>query len=147
MSWLTPISNWFSDHQALVWWLSAGSLALFLLTPLLMAWLITRLPVDYFRQRRRRPLGSWDDYPALRYALLAAKCMLGAILLLIGVIMLVAPGQGLLMIVAGLVLLEFPGKYRLERWLITRRHVWRSINWLRRRAGKPELKSPLRCQK
>jgi hypothetical protein len=142
MAWPNNIWNWFSENEALVWWLSAGSLALFLLTPLLMAWLITRLPPDYFTQQRRRPLGSWDDYPALRYAMLAAKCVLGAILLVIGVIMLVAPGQGLLMIVASLVLLEFPGKYRLEQWLVTRRHVWRSLNWLRRRAGKPELKSP-----
>lgn len=56
--------------------------------------------------------------------------------------MLVTPGQGVLMIIAGLVLLEFPGKFRLERWLVTRRHVWRSINWLRRRAGRPELQKP-----
>ena len=44
--------------------------------------------------------------------------------------MLVAPGQGLLTMVVGLLLVDFPGKYRLERWLVTRQQVWRSINWL-----------------
>jgi hypothetical protein len=39
-------------------------------------------------------------------------------------------------------LLDFPGKYRLERWLATRRAVWRSINWLRRRAGREPLQQP-----
>lgn len=142
MPWLNSISSWFSEHQALIWWLSAGSLALFLLTPPLMAWLIVRLPTDYFAQSHRRPLKSWDDRPALRYALLAAKSFLGAVLVIIGLVMLVAPGQGVLMIIAGLVLLEFPGKFRLERWLVTRRHVWRSINWLRRRAGRSEMQKP-----
>jgi hypothetical protein len=142
MTWFSAISNWFSDHKALVWWLSASSIALFLLTPPLMAWLIIRLPTDYFAKEHRHPLKSLDDQPALRYAVLTGKSVLGAILILIGLIMLVAPGQGVLMIVAGLILAEFPGKFRLEQWLVTRRHVWRALNWLRRRAGKPELQKP-----
>ena len=60
----------------------------------------------------------------------------------VGIAMLVLPGQGLLTIVVGIVLLNFPGKYRLERWLATRSPVWRSLNWLRRRAGRPELQRP-----
>jgi hypothetical protein len=36
-------------------------------------------------------------------------------------------------------LLNFPGKYRLERWIAARRPVLRSINWLRRRAGRAPL--------
>jgi hypothetical protein len=142
MEWLHSLSNWFSEYQTLFWWLSASSLVLFLATPILVAWIITRLPVDYFRQEDRRPLGSWDAYPAFRYTLVAAKSLLGFVLILVGVIMLAAPGQGALMIVAGLLLAEFPGKYRLQRWLVTRRQVWRSINWIRRRAGKPELQKP-----
>jgi hypothetical protein len=52
------------------------------------------------------------------------------------------PGQGLLTIAVGLILLDFPGKFRLERWLATRRSVWRSLNWLRRRAGSKPLQMP-----
>jgi hypothetical protein len=56
--------------------------------------------------------------------------------------MLLVPGQGLLSIAVALVLLDFPGKYRFERWLATRPAVWRSLNWLRRRAGCKPLQTP-----
>jgi UPF0716 family protein affecting phage T7 exclusion len=138
----STITDWFSDHQALVWWVSAGSIALLLLSPLVAIWFVTRLPKNYFVQKHRRALGSWEGYPTIRSILLVGKSILGAVLVLAGVIMLIAPGQGLLTIVVGLMLLEFPGKYRAERWLATRRSVWRSLNWLRKRAGQPELQSP-----
>jgi len=142
MSSFSAIAEWFTAHQAIVWWVSAISIALLLLSPIVAMWFVTRLPKDYFVQERRRPLSSWDDYPTVRACLLVAKSILGIVLTLVGVVMLVAPGQGLLTIVVGLLLLEFPGKYRAERWLATRRNVWRSLNWLRKKAGKPELKSP-----
>jgi hypothetical protein len=142
MSWLESLSEWITANSTILWWLSAASLALFLVTPVIVAWLVTKLPTDYFSQKHRRALASFDRRPALRLTLLIAKSAIGVVLLIAGLVMLLAPGQGLLTIVAGLILLEFPGKYRLERWLVTRRHVWRSINWLRKRAGRPELKSP-----
>ena len=139
---LRSFSNWLSQTDAIVWWLSAGSLAFLLISPPLVAWLITRLPTDHFVQKHRRALDSWDDYPTLRIIMLVAKCAIGIALLLMGVIMLVAPGQGLLTIVVGLMLLEFPGKFRIQKWIVTRRQVWRSMNWLRKRAGQPEFEPP-----
>jgi len=59
--------------------------------------------------------------------------------LVAGIAMLVLPGQGVLTIVIGIMLLDFPGKYRFERSLAARRPVLRSINWLRRRANRPLL--------
>ena len=47
------------------------------------------------------------------------------------------PGQGLLTLLVGLLLMNFPGKYRLERWLVGRRGVLTALNWLRRRGGHP----------
>jgi Putative transmembrane protein (PGPGW) len=115
---------------------------LLLLSPILVGWLIVRLPPDYFQQEERRPLESWDRFPLLRWVILIIKNLAGIVLLLAGLLMLLVPGQGLLTIVMGLVLLDFPGKFRLQRWLVTRRGVWRSLNWLRRRAHRPELKQP-----
>jgi hypothetical protein len=74
--------------------------------------------------------------------MLVAKNLLGIVLLVAGVLMLVAPGQGLLTIAMGIVLIDFPGKFRLERWVVTRPNVWRTLNWLRRRARRPELQRP-----
>jgi hypothetical protein len=59
--------------------------------------------------------------------------------MLAGVAMLVLPGQGLLTLLMGFLLVDFPGKYRLERWLFARPIVRRPINWLRHRAGRVPL--------
>jgi hypothetical protein len=115
---------------------------LVLLTPIALAWAVIQLPVDYFTAKRRRPLGSWARHPLLRALLVVAKNLLGLLLLVAGVVMLIVPGQGLLSIAVALVLLDFPGKFRLERWLATRKAVWRSLNWLRKRAGHEALKKP-----
>jgi hypothetical protein len=142
MDWLEPLFDWAEANQALLWWLFAASLALVLLTPIAIAWAVIRLPADYFTEKRRRPLRSWDQKPVLRAILLVAKNLLGVLLLLAGLVMLLVPGQGLLSIAVALVLLDFPGKYRLERWLATRPAVWHSLNWLRKRAGHESLQKP-----
>ena len=59
---------------------------------------------------------------------------------MIGVLMLVLPGQGVLTILIGLTLLDFPGKRRFVRRLLMRPRVFRVINRLRRRFGRPPLK-------
>jgi hypothetical protein len=56
--------------------------------------------------------------------------------------MLVTPGQGILTILVGLLLMNFPGKYRVERWLVTRPGVLRSLNRLRKRRGEPPFQVP-----
>ncbi len=49
------------------------------------------------------------------------------------------PGQGLLTILLGVMLLDFPGKRRLEFKIISRPKVFRAINRLRARFDKPPL--------
>jgi hypothetical protein len=49
--------------------------------------------------------------------------------------MLVTPGQGILTLLIGLMLMNFPGKYHVERWLVMRPGVMRGMNWLRARRG------------
>ncbi len=53
--------------------------------------------------------------------------------------MLALPGQGLLTIIVGLIFLDFPGKYRLERKIIGNHAIFSGINWIRDKAGKPPL--------
>ena len=70
-----------------------------------------------------------------------AKNVLGVALLVIGVVMLFLPGQGVLMIIAGLTLVDFPGRHKLLRKLLTKDKVQRAITAIRRRAGKPPLRT------
>ena len=57
-------------------------------------------------------------------------------------VMLVVPGQGLLTILIGVMLTDFPGKYALERRLISQPSIFNAINWIRDKAGKEPLKRP-----
>ncbi len=133
------IIEWIQANDVALAWVASVSTLLFLGTLAAVPWLVTRIPHDYFTHRRRLR-GPWADrHPALRGLLIAAKNLLGAVFVVVGLAMLVLPGQGVLTILAGVVLLDLPGKYRLERWVVTRPSVLRSVNWLRRRAGRPPL--------
>ena len=46
------------------------------------------------------------------------------------------------MALVGLLLMNFPGKYRLERWLLRRPGVLGALNWLRGRRGLPPFDPP-----
>lgn len=123
-------------------WLIAVSVATLLIGVLLAPAMILRIPADYFLSERRVPLVERSRHPAVRLLLLALKNLLGAVLLLAGIAMLFLPGQGLLTLLAGLVIMNYPGKYRFERWLVRRPYVLSAMNWLRTRYGRSPLEAP-----
>lgn len=126
----------------LFWWAMGLSVVAVIATMLGVPWVVARLPHDYFSQERRSPWRRSPDRPAMAFVFAVVKNALGALLLLMGVLMLVTPGQGVLTILIGLLLLNFPGKYRLQRWLVLRPGVLRALNWLRRRRGQPPFEAP-----
>jgi hypothetical protein len=65
-----------------------------------------------------------------------AKIIVGVCLLLIGIVMLVLPGQGLITMLIGLSLLPFPGKDKLEQNILSRKSVRTTLNWIRVKAKK-----------
>lgn len=132
--------DWLQFLEAHFWWLFAFSLLTFIGTLVAVPMLLVRIPHDYFSHERRHRLAVSNDHPLLIQAILVIlKNAIGCILLAMGLIMLVTPGQGIITMLVGLMLLNYPGKYRLERWLVSRPAVLRSINWLRRRSGRRPL--------
>lgn len=125
-------------------WLVSISLASFVAGLALAPLLVIRIPADYFSHPHRQRLANSVRHPLIRLAFAGAKNLLGGILVLAGLLMLVTPGQGLLTLLAGLVIMNYPGKFALERWLITRPRVLPAINWLRSRRGHPPLQAPRR---
>ena len=109
------------------------SLVLFLGSIYVLRAVIIRMPADYFSSSRTHP----PDQAKLSTRV--SKNLLGVVLIAVGIIMLVTPGQGALTILMGLILVEFPGKYRLERWLIGRPQILSVINRWRTRAGRAAL--------
>lgn len=131
--------DWLRAHHVLIGCLVAGSAVTFIGTLVAVPLLVVRIPPDYFRDRRRHAAPWTAGHPLRRALMLVGRNLLGAIFVAAGIAMLVLPGQGLITILLGLILMNLPGKYRLERWVVARGPVLRSINWLRRRANRAPL--------
>jgi len=101
---------------------------------------LARLPADYFSRHEREVLGLPVERPSMaRRAFRILKNLFGVLLIALGILMLLLPGQAILTILVGLFFVDFPGKHRFERWVVRRPLVLRSINALRRRAGRDPL--------
>lgn len=123
-----------------VWVLTILFLLPFIATLLLIPWIIIRLPADYFLLPTRTPLLAGLKQPLLRIILIIAKNILGILILLMGIAMLILPGQGLLTMLIGLLMLDFPGKFTCQRWLLGRGPVLRSVNWIRSKNNREAFK-------
>lgn len=124
------------------WWMPLVWVATFILGLLIMRWLLLRIPSDYFI----RPPRDWRNAPPRKriahLALMILKNGGGLLLIVAGLVMLVTPGPGLLALVLGLSLLNFPGKRVLEERLLCQPRVLHAANALRARNGIPPLCSP-----
>ena len=128
-----------AEHHYLLWWMGVGSAIVFAISLLTLPWLDAQIPDDYFVPKKRRPTQWKTRQPLIRLIILIGKNCLGYMLLLGGILMLFLPGQGLLTMVTGLLLIDYPGKFRLERKIVNTPAVLKSLNWLRAKAHKPPL--------
>jgi hypothetical protein len=136
------VTDWIRDNETILWSLAVASVVTFVATLIVIPWLVTRIPHDYFAHRTRHHTPWSRQHPVIRGLLIAGKNALGGVFVGVGAAMLLLPGQGLLTMLIGVMLLDFPGKFRFEGWLVRRRPVHRSINWLRRKVGRPALILP-----
>ena len=130
------------DWQQLFLWASGLSLLAVIASLVGVPWVIGRLPHDYFARQERLAWRESSAAPILALTIAVLKNLLGLLLTILGLIMLVTPGQGVLTLLIGLLLMNFPGKYRLERWLVSRPGVLRGLNWLRHRQGQLPFDTP-----
>lgn len=136
---LIEFLDYIVKNETLLWTLGIVSLITFFASLLVIPWLVVRIPVDYFAEEKRHKIPWANQHPVIRWILLLLKNLVGVIFIILGIAMLVLPGQGLLTILIGIIFLNFPGKYRLERWLIQLKPVQRAVDWLRHRAGEKPL--------
>jgi hypothetical protein len=133
------MAEWMRDHQEFVWVLVGSSVGIFIVSVVVMPMILMRIHADYFAHETRPPSTLVNHSWIFRVAWRLVRNALGVMLMVGGLAMLVMPGQGLLTLLAGFLLVEFPGKYAWERWLMGRPVVLRPINWLRVRANRLPL--------
>jgi hypothetical protein len=98
--------------------------------------LLISLPSDYFSRKKRV---SRIKNPVLRLLLRLVQNVCGAVFLIAGFIMLFTPGPGILSVLVGIILCDFPGKRRIERKIVARPRVLSMINRIRARYNRPLL--------
>jgi uncharacterized membrane protein YbaN (DUF454 family) len=127
--------SWFSVLMGALIFLGS-----FLLNLAIVSVILVKLPADHFSKSRKTEFWS-GPRPALNAAKVIGKNILGLLLVGLGVVLSLpgVPGQGLLTILLGVMLLDFPGRDRLEQKLLSRPSIVSAINRLRGRFGKPPL--------
>lgn len=124
-------------------WIILASVAIFCASLVALPVVLILIPADYF-SRTVHPTSPLANRPLLRFGFLLVKNLAGLILVATGIVMLFTPGQGILGMIAGLWLLDFPGKKGIERRLLAQRRILRALNSLRHRLGRPPFEPPQR---
>lgn len=106
---------------------------------LLIPPIILYIPSDYFIHPKRQKYRTERYSPVLQWILIVLKNLIGTVLIMAGIAMLFLPGQGTLTIIAGLFFVNFPCKYKVEKWIITRPKVLCTVNWIRKKAKQDPL--------
>jgi hypothetical protein len=112
----------------------------FVVSTSVVSLVVVKLPATYFHPSHDRDLWS-DRNRAIRWTGIIIKNVGGLILVLVGIAMSLpgVPGPGVLTILFGIMLLDFPGKRRLEYKLVSQPKVLKAINQLREKFDKPPM--------
>lgn len=112
----------------------------FLINLAIVSFILVRIPANHFSKSRKTKFWS-GPHPLLHAAGVVGKNIGGLLLVVLGIVLSLpgVPGQGLLTVLLGIMLLDFPGKNRLEQKLLSRPSIVNAINGLRARFGKKPL--------
>ena len=139
--------EWLSSHLPEGWtgWeitaiAVAVGIASAIVSLIVVGTVLARLPADYFVNPATR-IREEKRHPVTHVLLLIGRNLLGYFLIGLGIILSLpgVPGQGILTILMGVMLIDVPGKLRIEFWFITRRFVLGPVNKLRAKFGQPPL--------
>jgi len=126
------LESWF-DHPVLWCGLGGFSLLAVVGSIVLVPRYLAHLPQDFL---------SAGDHEQHSMAWRIVRNALGVLLVLLGIAMLILPGQGLITLMVGVLLVDFPGKQRLVQRVLGRPKILRAVNKLRGKRGSPALQAP-----
>lgn len=101
---------------------------------------MVKIPENYFSSHYQQDFMPNSPF-LVRWGAVIAKNIFGVILVLLGIVLSLpgVPGQGILTILLGLIMLDIPGKRPLEARIIKRPTILSAVNSLRSKYNKPPL--------
>lgn len=139
---LNEIMQWLTEHEQLIEQIGNASLVALAITVIALPIIVMKLPEDYFVNEKRELASQQRKHPVLWSAISMVKNVIGAVLILVGIAMLVLPGQGTVTILIGLAISNFPGKYAIERRIASQPAVGATLNKIREFTDTPPLLMP-----
>lgn len=137
--------EWISEKWTALAWSDIGlAVGLFLGSLAIsfgaLALVMVKIPEDYFASTHTREFMTSSSF-FVRWGAVIAKNVLGVFLICLGILLSLpgVPGQGVLTILLGLIMVDIPGKRPLEARIIQRPTVLAAINKLRAKYNKPPL--------
>lgn len=134
---LDTLSIWTEQYAGALVFIIVLSFVLLLATLLATPYLLARIPENYFSLTP-----AHTPRTPLKFLIASLRTLLGLLLIMTGILMFFTPGPGLVMLVLGLCVSEFPGKHRVLRHLVRQPSVFKALNWLRAKADKPPFIQP-----
>jgi hypothetical protein len=112
----------------------------FAVSAISVGFVMVKIPENYFSSHYVQDFMPGKPW-LVRWSAVIIKNLLGVFLILLGIVLSLpgVPGQGVLTILLGLIMMDIPGKRPLEARIIKRPKVLAAINKLRARYSKPPL--------
>ena len=130
---------WLENNSYIFFYAGIVSILIFVFSIAGLRLFIIAIPSDYFINKKRvstlknRSILLWIIY-------IVFKNIIGYIFIIMGLVALVLPGQGILMILVGLMMSDYPKKFDLEKKIITIKAVRKGINWIRIKSNVDKIK-------
>lgn len=137
---LSVILEIINRYENIFWLMSLISVFTFIGTLIAVPVLMIRLPVDYLITEDKS--NNRNRHPVLQFVILVFKNVVGLLLILVGIALLVLPGEGVITILIGLAMMSIPQKAATIKKFIHRKKILRKINWIRAKMNKPALQTP-----
>lgn len=141
----SALTAWLSDKWTALTWGEIGlGVGLFLISLTVsfaaIGIVMVKIPENYFSSHYERdflPDSPW----IVRWGAVILKNIFGVFLICLGIVLSLpgVPGQGILTILLGLIMIDLPGKRPFEAKIIERPAVRAAIDKLRAKYGKPPL--------
>jgi H+/Cl- antiporter ClcA len=112
----------------------------FVVSTFIVSVIMVKIPANYFHSDYEHHFLT-DKHPILRWTVIVIKNIVGVILILLGIVMMFpgVPGPGVLTVLIGLILIDLPGKRKIEALIINRPAILNAVNNLRTRYHKEPL--------
>lgn len=112
----------------------------FAVVTFIVSLIMVQIPANYFHSDYEHHFLT-DKNPILRWTVIIIKNIIGVILILLGIVMMFpgVPGPGVLTVLIGLILIDLPGKRKIEALIINRPTILNAVNNLRTRYNKEPL--------